>query len=705
MFRLVVHLSLTMTVSSLWKALNKGECGKPVGGAELVSGQTKSALWNVKPWTLASGAATTNKTQVLAVDLSIWICESLTSQRMTEQNVNPALHLVFSRTVKLLGLGIKLIVVIEGKSRVRAQMGDDDRFRKRRSGTAFWKACHDCQKMLELLGVPVVRAKAEGEALCALLSHRGIVDGVISNDGDCLLFGAKVIYTKFSIENLENSCVMRYDLDNLRAIAEKSDDKEAEEYSPAVLLSRQDLIAFALLTGSDLAGSGLAKVGHKKAIRFIRKCKQDNPLSTSTAALDEMQAWARAASAEGVSVEPVDGDEDDENKKTSTCCSRCCHIGSKRNHQKNGCELCGTEPDEACFKVTSEDRFRKSLRSKALAMSPKFEPSKVLHAYLSPNENQIPFQLANASAASIQMSTPQLSALMQMNLIVKGRDLGTSRAFLQQAVGRLLSRAELLRPSGPSTLGPSNATRLLPRDRPVPKLIQKALVQRGVPCFEVLWCVNATVTDNDGEGIDGYEYVTVELRQAIERCYPDLVSSFQEAEKERKQQGDGEKIRRQEFLASFLFAGKNDGGNTKRLAALAKARQGFFQKNKVPQWRQGYLGRSPKRQMASDDVANLLRFISVPVKSSPVKRDGSVLRSLQNDKRCPLYQENLFCSSPPKKRLRFRDEEDLPSLTPSKDIFCNMGDVLVPLTPIDSNQGAFPPRYIYLHNKRASKHS
>ena len=102
-----------------------------------------------------------------------------------------------------------------------------DKFRKRRGGAPFWTACQRCEEMLQYIGVPVVRAKAEGEALCALLNQKGIVDAVISNDGDCLLFGAKVLYTKFSIDNLEQSRVMRYDADDIRAVV---DDDDADKY-------------------------------------------------------------------------------------------------------------------------------------------------------------------------------------------------------------------------------------------------------------------------------------------------------------------------------------------------------------------------------------------------------------------------------------------------------------------------------------------
>jgi hypothetical protein len=59
------------------------------------------------------------------------------------------------------------------------------------------------------LGVTVLQAEAEGEALSALLNARRICDGDVSDDGGCFLFGAKTLYTKFAVENLENHQVMR----------------------------------------------------------------------------------------------------------------------------------------------------------------------------------------------------------------------------------------------------------------------------------------------------------------------------------------------------------------------------------------------------------------------------------------------------------------------------------------------------------------
>ena len=672
-----------MTVSSLWKALDKGGSGKAVG-VHHFAGSTAALSFPGR------GTATPTQPPILAVDLSIWICESLTSFGMNEQHANPPLHLVFSRTMKLLNLGVKLVVVIEGKQRVRdfANHTANDTFRKRRSGTAFWKACNDCQTMLEHLGVPVVRAKSEGEALCALLCQRGLVDGVISNDGDCLVFGATTIYTKFSNENLDNGRVIRYDLNSLYATVEASDDPDiVNSETGTIQLSRADLISFALLTGSDLAGPGISNVGHKKAIRFIRKCQQDNPLSKETASLDELKSWGRAAKVDA----PV-------NDETKNCghkrCSRCNHAGSTRHHEKHGCAICGTEPGEACYLVTTEDRFRKSLRDKALAMrDPTFDPSQVHAAYLQPNDNQLPLQFVGLASSGVHMQQPRLGPLISMNLIVKGRSVEASRSFVREQVSRHLSRREL-HSTDPAPVEQQQQQhgivqlQRLARERPVAKAILKALTRNEVSCFEVTWIVNATATDANGEEIDGYEYTTVEPRQLIERKYPSLVEAFRAFQVERAKQGSGMKKERRNFLEHVLFAPSNQHhGEMKRKPD--KKRADFFQKIKSMPVRD-YQATARKRHrrrghLGGDDVGNLLRFACCEgLQFSPAKTQAG---PTTQDNKENMMDEDL-------KAMRGDDdaERDL--------LFCQMGSFEVQVTPVASNHGAFPPKNIFVHCNR-----
>jgi flap endonuclease GEN len=690
-----------MTVASLWKVLDKAGCGKPVGAKEIVDSRRDSvvAKGDMNPWNInePGKAAFSGKRSSLAVDLSIWICESLTSHAMSENHANPALHLVFTRTIKLLCLGIKLVFVIEGKRRIRGSGNENDKFHKRRSGTAFWKACRDCQEMLGLLGVPVVRAKAEGEALCALLNQRGIVDGVISHDGDCLLFGANIVFTKFSIENLENSQVMRYDLANLSAVVDASDDKDIPEAELGVLsLSRSDLIAFAIMTGSDLAGDGLPKVGQKKAVRFIRKCRLDNPLTPETAAIGEMKAWARAASADQQMQEV-------EKKKGDRCCTRCCHAGSKRHHEKHGCELCGTQAGEPCFAVTTDDRFRKSLRAKALAMQPKFDPSQVVAAYMRPNDNQIPGQFVGITSESLQMARPSMHALMRMPFIVKGRSLDTSRDYVKQSVARLMSRTSLFRGSEPLPRSDAQRQRLS-REEPVPQRITKRLTQNQIPCYEVIWVVNATVTDKNGEGVDGYEYSTIEPRELTDARYPSLLTNFEEAEKEKEKQGDGEKMRRLAFLESLVAQPDNQEENgdgqqspRKRKTAEVKKRVDFFQNKRVRQ-HQDYSRRG--KYQAGDDVGHLLRFVINPEgKPSNVNKNDYDFSSIESDGATPIPKAKDKMPSLNRGGVRIHGNvKATPIMDADHSLFCNMG-ITVEITPIVSNHGAYPPRNVFIRSK------
>ncbi len=605
-----------MTVASLWKALDRAGCGKHVGAKELLDHQGTKSKTN--PWNFREMNKLSRSQQpVLAVDLSIWICEALGSSAMKDRHIaDPALQLVYSRVLKLLSIGIKLVVVVEGKRRNRIRQQDledrasnnpsgpptQDKFRKRRSGTLFWTACERCEKMLKLLGVIVVRAKAEGEALCALLNQRGIVDGVISNDGDCLLFGAKVLYTKFSVENLERSQILRYDANTIRVMVDDDDTDRFDETRQTsndgqefVELSRKDLIAFAILTGSDLAGDGLSKVGCRKAIRFIRKCQIDNPLKLegdSSPALEQLLSWEQASSAHGNLVEEKEVDV------PGPRCGCCGHPGTKRDHKKYGCNGCGTKPGEACFHLSPGGRFRKQMRAKALSMQSSFDPSSTLRAYYEPNENQIPLCLVGKTARKLEMNPPQTEKILQLPFIIRGRSLQESRECVRKSLSVYLARQELLQllSSNKETAEGDGPTKL-PRNpnRPTPVRVSKLVVRNGKPSCEVQWIIKATTSDDQGNPLNEFEFSTIEDESIIQKCHPKLLQDFREEQKKIQKQGTAEQEKRRNFLLSMEKA--KDG---QVAAKKSKARKDYFEQM------EGNPKTLAKYKGVSDDVEALM---------------------------------------------------------------------------------------------------
>lgn len=53
------------------------------------------------------------------------------------------------------------------------------------------------QELLELFGMPVLKANGEAEALCSQLDAEGYVGACITSDSDAFLFGAKCVIKCF----------------------------------------------------------------------------------------------------------------------------------------------------------------------------------------------------------------------------------------------------------------------------------------------------------------------------------------------------------------------------------------------------------------------------------------------------------------------------------------------------------------------------
>ena len=108
----------------------------------------------------------------------------------------------------------------------------------------------ECQQLLRLFGLPYITAPMEAEAQCAELVRLGQVDGIVTDDSDCFLFGGTRIYKNMFNQAKFVECYLTSDM-----------EKEFD-------LTRQKLIQVAHLLGSDYT-EGLPGVGPVTALEIL----------------------------------------------------------------------------------------------------------------------------------------------------------------------------------------------------------------------------------------------------------------------------------------------------------------------------------------------------------------------------------------------------------------------------------------------------
>ncbi|XP_015582634.1 flap endonuclease GEN-like 1 isoform X2 [Ricinus communis] len=193
------------------------------------------------------------------------------------------------------------------------------------------------RELLELFGMPVLKANGEAEALCAQLNSQGLVDACITADSDAFLFGAKCVIKSIKPNSKEPfECYQMSDIES------------------GLALKRKHLIAIALLVGNDHDLNGVQGIGVDTALRFVQTFHEDEILNC----LREI-GKGNTNIFLGVSrvVEDlmIDPHENSLKSKISHC-SFCGHPGSKRAHFKSSCEYCGNSNGEGCTKKSGAFR-------------------------------------------------------------------------------------------------------------------------------------------------------------------------------------------------------------------------------------------------------------------------------------------------------------------------------------------------------------
>ncbi|KAF4415450.1 Flap endonuclease GEN-like protein 1 [Colletotrichum fructicola] len=180
----------------------------------------------------------------VAIDIAIWQFQTQAARGGT----NPAIRTLFYRLVRLLGLAIHPIFVFDGPHKPAFK-------RNKRSGKGGGVATAMAKRLIRLFGFPVHDAPGEAEAECALLQQQGIVDAVLSEDVDTIMFGCTRTLRNWSSEGIRGSKtpthVNLYDVDVL--------------LSAGTGLDREGMVLVALMSGGDYIPEGVPGCGVKLA--------------------------------------------------------------------------------------------------------------------------------------------------------------------------------------------------------------------------------------------------------------------------------------------------------------------------------------------------------------------------------------------------------------------------------------------------------
>jgi flap endonuclease-1 len=122
----------------------------------------------------------------------------------------------------------------------------------------------EAKELLNVLGIPLVEAPQEGEAQASVMSSKGLIDGVISQDFDCLLFGTKHHYRNIGFSGKRKVAGKNFYVDI------KPEHIDAEKVFEQLGINREKLIWLGILVGTDF-NNKFPKIGPKTALKLVKE--------------------------------------------------------------------------------------------------------------------------------------------------------------------------------------------------------------------------------------------------------------------------------------------------------------------------------------------------------------------------------------------------------------------------------------------------
>ncbi|XP_014344812.1 flap endonuclease GEN homolog 1 [Latimeria chalumnae] len=436
--------------------------------------------------------------KILAVDLSLWVCEAQAVKGMMGTVAKPHLRNLFFRVSTLTLMGVKLIFVLEGdapkvkadtmhkRTKMRYEFSRKMGGATLRTGRSYFNYfLKECCEMLECLGIPWVQAAGEAEAMCAYLNANGYADGCITNDGDVFLYGAQTVYKNFTM-NTKDPHVDCYKMSAVKA---------------KLGLDRDALVGLAVLLGCDYLPKGVPGVGKEQALKLLEILKGQS-------LLHRFNKWKEQFQDSMASDVPI---------KKRAHCAVCQHPGSSKEHERTGCKLCGSERfcephhyDYSCpcdWHQSEQERQANSVENnvkKKAKLCKGFPFNEVISEFLVTKDEPIktimwkrPSLLSAENFALNKMEWPKHYTCEKLLTLLTYFDMKERRS------GR----------SSPNQLQPIR--------------ILKTRIRNGIPCFEIEWQKPEHYISADGQPEDSRNSViTIEEESLIQAAYPDLVVLF-----------------------------------------------------------------------------------------------------------------------------------------------------------------------------------
>ena len=208
-----------------------------------------------------------------------------------KRRVTSHLSGIFYRNTNLIGEGIKMVYVFDGKppelkagtnqARIESkelaksryeeakQAEDTDAMRRYSSQMVRLndEMLKESKELLEAMGIGVVQAPGEGEAEAAFLNRANMESyGVVSQDYDSLLFGAKNLIRNLGLARKRKTISGWIEI--------KPELIELDRVLNLLEINLDQLICLGILVGTDYNPRGIPGIGQKRALEIVKKYKQ-----------------------------------------------------------------------------------------------------------------------------------------------------------------------------------------------------------------------------------------------------------------------------------------------------------------------------------------------------------------------------------------------------------------------------------------------